>query len=35
MLATVVPVIRTCAAPDWSAGRDPLSMMERFAGTRD
>ena len=35
MLATVVPVIRACTAPDWSEGRDPLRMMERFAGTPD
>ena len=30
--ATIAPVIRACAAPDWSAKRDPLLMMERFAG---
>ena len=34
-LATIAPVIRACQAPDWSEGRDPLLMMERFAGTPD
>ncbi len=32
--ATIAPVIRACAAPDWSASRDPLLMMERFARPR-
>ena len=33
MFATVVPVARTCTAPDWTGGRDLGRMLERFAGT--
>lgn len=31
---TILPVARRALAPDWKEGRDLLSLLERFTGTR-
>jgi hypothetical protein len=31
--ATILPVARTALAPDWTHGRDLLTLFERFTGT--
>ena len=31
--ATILPVARRSLAPDWSGGRDFLTLLEKFAGT--
>lgn len=33
MNATVLPVAREALAPDWSEGRDLITLLERFTGT--
>ena len=31
--ATILPVVRNALAPDWTEGRDLLTLIERFTGT--
>jgi hypothetical protein len=33
MAATVLPVARAALAPDWTGGRDLLTLLERFTGS--
>jgi hypothetical protein len=35
MSATVIPTARLALAPDWSAGRDVVALLEHFTGTTE